>query len=670
MTSSVNLKLVVLLLLCELTVSNLTNRNVIFQKITERSTTKSSWKLTLVASMTPYVAVFQKLYKTLSDIDNSLNLVLSDSGAIKLHDSSDNPGLVLNFLRLNVEINDLSKSLNEVRDNFLENLTLKKNRTKRSLIPFVGDALSFLFGTVSNTDLTNIRFNIKKLAGNQKQIAHVVAESLTIVNSTRVEVSENRQTINKLLADVGKLDNKLLNITQVLENRILDLEEMIQVYLQIDLALEEFKRSFSEFSDQIERFHLKLNMLAIGKLTPSLITPAKLQSLLLEIQNQLPFSLKLPADLRAELWNFYRVLTCETHIDDENIITIITIPLLNTNYELDIFKIHNLPIPYRTDNDSRAYTLVAQYELETTYIAVDKHRTRVVLLSESESQICTKEHLGFCPIQSPIYSISTSRSCVMALFMRNDEKISKYCKTVISTNTMLPIANYLQKGLWVVTTHKIIRFNVNCREPKSSSEVIIKPPIDFIELSMSCMAHSEIITLTPYYHQSSRNNLILKLPTFITNYNDTQNILWSPIKRKFPNLSHAKLPPKLKSMNKIPIDNFIQELSDLSPIQDMAPPKWSFALSGLLILPIVFGVVVFVRRKMKSKMIKVTESSKGDDLELTPLRVVKTIGCDKANGDCEMTPSELRGSEEDRVEVNNNPGQINLYPDLKTNTRI
>ena len=79
-----------------------------------------------------------------------------------------------------------------------QNFRILQTRSKRSLLPIVGKALSFLFGTVSEDDLQSIKSNINKLAANQKKISHVVEESLTLLNDTREHVIQNRQAINNV----------------------------------------------------------------------------------------------------------------------------------------------------------------------------------------------------------------------------------------------------------------------------------------------------------------------------------------------------------------------------------------------------------------------------------------------------------------------------------------
>ena len=55
-------------------------------------------------------------------------------------------------------------------------------RDKRSLIPIIGQLMSTLFGTVSESDLENIDRNIKVLASNQEQIIHDLDVSFSVLN--------------------------------------------------------------------------------------------------------------------------------------------------------------------------------------------------------------------------------------------------------------------------------------------------------------------------------------------------------------------------------------------------------------------------------------------------------------------------------------------------------
>ena len=86
--------------------------------------------------------------------------------------------------------------------------------TKRTLVPLVGKGLSFLFGTATKSDVRVMRKGLEVLSTNQESLIHVIEDSLSIINITRIELTENRHAINNLSLIVGELDKKFTNITQ------------------------------------------------------------------------------------------------------------------------------------------------------------------------------------------------------------------------------------------------------------------------------------------------------------------------------------------------------------------------------------------------------------------------------------------------------------------------
>ena len=79
-----------------------------------------------------------------------------------------------------------------------EILSLRKKatrRTKRTLVPLVGKELSFLFGTVKKSDVRLLRKGLEVLSTNQESLFHVIEDSLSIINITQIEQTENRHAI-------------------------------------------------------------------------------------------------------------------------------------------------------------------------------------------------------------------------------------------------------------------------------------------------------------------------------------------------------------------------------------------------------------------------------------------------------------------------------------------
>ena len=80
---------------------------------------------------------------------------------------------------------------------------------KRSLIHIIGKGLNLLFGTATESDLSTIHSSVSRLAKSQEEIGYVVDENILVIIITGVEMSENRQALNKIIGSLANLDVKL-----------------------------------------------------------------------------------------------------------------------------------------------------------------------------------------------------------------------------------------------------------------------------------------------------------------------------------------------------------------------------------------------------------------------------------------------------------------------------
>ena len=97
--------------------------------------------------------------------------------------------------------------------------------------------MSSLFGTLSQNDLDNINRNINILSDNQENIIHDLEMSLSILNVTKMQISENRRSIMDLVICIQKLDRKISNLELSFEQKFVRLEQFIHTYLQTKMIL-------------------------------------------------------------------------------------------------------------------------------------------------------------------------------------------------------------------------------------------------------------------------------------------------------------------------------------------------------------------------------------------------------------------------------------------------
>ena len=204
-----------------------------------------------------------------------------------------------------------------------------QSRVQRSLIPIIGKGLNFLFGTATESDLKAVHNNVDRLAKNQEEMAHIIDENISVINVTRVEMSENRQPINKIIGSLSLLDSKIGNIIQALEREVFQVSQFIQLYLQLDSVIQAIRRTIWQTGTYMEHIQLQFNMLSLCHLSPAVIMPRGLKKLLIEIESHLTEFLKLPYDPKGKITKFYQTLTCSTVLDEGRLLAIVSIPLLD-----------------------------------------------------------------------------------------------------------------------------------------------------------------------------------------------------------------------------------------------------------------------------------------------------------------------------------------------------
>ena len=300
----------------------------------------------------------------------------------------------------------------------------------------------------------------------------------------------------------------------------------------------------------MEHLQLQLNMLSLGHLSPSVISPRDLRKMLTEIRAQLPPFLKLPNDPGRELWKFYQSLACATILDHAQFLVIVSVCLLDAVNKFEVYNIYNLPLPIKDPNVAvkEMPNMVAEFKLESKLLAINLEQMKYILLTSAELESCTSPLHHYCDIRSPVYPINLSKLCIAA-----------YCQTTVKPNFLLPMALHIIQGLWVIASQKDLRFSVTYPEDKRSI-FISRPPLDTIKLGMSCSTTSDYLTFLPYYHNESRFAVSNPLGNRLTSSNSTRFQLWEPILSKLPNFTKMELPPELKDVKEIPMRHLILRL--------------------------------------------------------------------------------------------------------------
>ena len=573
-----------------------TSENVVFQKTNEVFINDAKWSVTFVHDLRPFHKLINQIKNDLVHTDEIVKTITN------FYESSNMTGYVETFKSLHIEVDLLTDTYNSVYDNFAEyqSLSVNGHRSQRSLIPIIGQLMSTLFGTVSENDLENINRNIKALAGNQKQIIHDLDVSLSVLNLTRMQVSENRRSIMDLIIVVQKLDRKIFDLQQVFSAKFVRLEQFVHTYLQFQMILDEIKQTTQDAVFYLESLKSELNMLSMQHLSTNTISPKDLKELLIEVESKLPNNFELPRNPRKDIWYFYKTLTSITYLEDNEIRIVLKIPLINTKEEYEVYRIYNLPLPMATKQTN----IMLKYTLETDMLMVSKDRSKFSLLTESAFHMCNSFHYRFCNPETAFYQANINRFCVVALFMQNQRDIKTFCKQMVILDQKLPLTSYLSYGLWIVVTNVPLTFTINCQSHKPKSyDIKIESPFGIIKLNNTCKASNKYLQLPEYFGKHSYFERSDPLQALLKLHNISNFSIWNDSKTDFVKLNSLKLPSHLLDLKEIPMQNFLRETGIYKSVNvDNVKSSTNWTVVAIISIASVLCIIIiawFILRKFK-----------------------------------------------------------------------
>ena len=166
------------------------------------------------------------------------------------------------------------------------------------------------------------------------------------------------------------------------------------------------------------------------------------------------------------------------------LVILLTIPILDTTLELNIYWVHNLPaIP-------PGHQLAATYQLEGEYFAVGKHGVYVALPHHDTVVRCINSNLAICQMDQALYPARMIKWCVYALFIQDEERVKKYCKYTISKaeqNLALSLGGYL----WAISTVAMETLQIRCL--LETHVVTIHPLLQIIYVGNGCEGFSSSV---------------------------------------------------------------------------------------------------------------------------------------------------------------------------------
>ena len=386
---------------------------------------------------------------------------------------------------------------------------------------------------LNKRQIDKIKDNIQKLQNQNLLQEKQIDELARYMNLIMEQVRQHDQKLYELEVELVQLRSSLINLSydfdySVIINYLLRNTQTAVHRLMIGLLAAQYN------VDHILEY---LRAMATHQCSPVLISPPALRTLLRKVKDRITPNprLKLPYHINQDIWKFYDVLKVTPVVLDRLLVILLTIPLTDQSLEMNLYRVHNLPL---TAPDLH---MTVTYDLEGEYLAIGKKGMYVAIPDRESIQICIMSELGLCTMKTALYPADMTEWCLYALFQENDEKIDKYCKYQFR-QTNSNYATSLGGFMWAISAVITEKLQIRCLT--ETHVVDIRPLVEIVHVGNGCEGYSPHLyiparsTLTSEINIFDRGQYFLK---FNARYRtDSEIRIWAKLKFRLQTKEEAK----------------------------------------------------------------------------------------------------------------------------------
>ena len=385
--------------------------SVLFQPVLKAYPMHHSWIITAHVSL-GHLECHWKYFNRQVDKTHQLLLFLSHCPAAPTH----------LFFPLQGELNTINDMYDSSRPIIISAINLlntdpsfnghmnSNTHHKRSLLPFLGDALRWLTGTVTTKDVNSIKKHVNQLneiqLTQQKTLVHIVP----ILNVTRYVVQVIRHSINVLKDKVDETSqdvNNPYNLTTSLATSL----SYHQLILYIRSVLANLLDSLSYIKTVSTHTMDYIDAATAGTLSPHILP-----------EETLPSTLHLPVSPEDTL-HFYPYLCTHVLITDKQFLLLINIPIQDRSKQLSIHKSFTLEVAHGN--------FTACYDINAQYLRITQDETIAVEISPTTVQNMSRSKWTDLYYSYIISAAGKPTILYYSFYARNTASISARCSLQI-----------------------------------------------------------------------------------------------------------------------------------------------------------------------------------------------------------------------------------------------
>ena len=342
------------------------------------------------------------------------------------------------------------------------------------------DILAGIGSIVNEVQIKKIKKNIRILQAQNILQDQKIDELARFLNLTASRVRLHDKQIYNLQAQMVRLEEGLKQLTDVTNFHIytshqINVAQAAVFRLQLGLGAAEAN---------VDKIFEYLRIMTTQKASPAIIPPIALRDLVRKVRARMKPNprLRLPYDPDTkDIWKYYKVIKITPVVIDKLLVILLTIPIIDSTLELNIYHAHNLPaIP-------PGHKIATKYLLEGDYFAIGKHGVYAALPNEWSVQVCLESDLAICMMGQALYPTMHITWCIYALFVEDEAQVQQDCKYEVKPfldNRAQSLCGYM----WAISSIEQEQLQIRCLE--ETQVIQIRPPLQVVYIGNGCEGYS------------------------------------------------------------------------------------------------------------------------------------------------------------------------------------
>lgn len=373
----------------------------------------------------------------------------------------------------------LNNTIESIRE-LVPEAEAQKSRSRRSLLPFVGQFSKTLFGTATIDDVNVLARHINAITKRTRQMTSILAQHENDLSSF---VSQANQRMDNLMQGV-KDNNLAINyIQRQLQETTKNLDNMFQ---QMNGLLSKQIQVSSHINHELDELKLGITNLVNGKLSPLLLPKSVLESTFVDIQNILNskfpgFYLTQPSPETVYASSNFLYVRNKT-----SLFITVKLPVSHFKEPLQVYNVISLPVPINNTSAHATHLL----KVPQNFIVTVDHQFYTTI-SDTLLSKCKGHTLKQCPFNIALLPV-TKPSCILALYANDKSNVKALCDFRFVSNAIQP--EILEINPYSLVLYKTPILSLECHK---EHKMIKGCDFCIVQLPCQCSAISSDFYLAP-----------------------------------------------------------------------------------------------------------------------------------------------------------------------------